>query len=235
MPPDWSDYQENAAVFFRGLGMHAETNASLSGVRTTHHVDVAVRSEHSGFSILWIVECKRWKTKVSKLHVLALRQIVTDLGADRGVLLCEAGVQSGAAEASNLTNVSISSLKALQSTAYEQIHAMRIRDLFDRVEACKVRYWAIPKTIRIECGLRPEVGDLSYSGANIIDVLSELLSKGLRGNYPITCDELRSTVARLPALYESSEVLLRILAPVVSELESRLEVGEAAFKETDSA
>jgi hypothetical protein len=26
---------------------------------------------------------------MTKLHVLALREIVTDLGADRGILLCE--------------------------------------------------------------------------------------------------------------------------------------------------
>lgn len=152
MPPDWSGYQEDAASFFRKLGMSAETNVSLDGVRTTHDVDVAVRSEHLGFSILWVVECKHWKSRVSKLHVLALRQIVTDLGADRGVLLCEAGVQSGATEASNLTNVSISSLEELQATARGLFHTMRIRDLFDRVDSCKGRYWAIPKSIRIDYG-----------------------------------------------------------------------------------
>ncbi len=34
--------------------------------------------------IVWIVECKHWKTAVSKLHVLDLREIVSDIGADRG-------------------------------------------------------------------------------------------------------------------------------------------------------
>jgi hypothetical protein len=37
--------------------------------------------------------------------VLALRQIVTDVGADRGILLSEKGFQSGAVEAATLTNV----------------------------------------------------------------------------------------------------------------------------------
>ena len=74
-------------------------------MRTTHDVDVVVRSKHVGFEILWLVECKHWKTSVSKLHVLGLREIVADTGADRGIALSESGFQSGAVEAANLTNV----------------------------------------------------------------------------------------------------------------------------------
>lgn len=72
----WRDYQEEAAEFFRSLGLDASTNVSVDGVRTTHDVDVLVRSHHAGFDVLWLVECKLWKTPVSKLHVLALREIV---------------------------------------------------------------------------------------------------------------------------------------------------------------
>ncbi len=41
--------------------------------------DVVVRSKHVGFEILWLVECKHWKSPVTKLHVLGLREIVNDL------------------------------------------------------------------------------------------------------------------------------------------------------------
>ena len=83
MTNDWRKYQEDSAVFFRSLGLSAETDVALRGVRTSHDIDVVVRSRHFSFEILWIVECKRWKTPVTKLHVLALREIVNDLGADR--------------------------------------------------------------------------------------------------------------------------------------------------------
>ncbi|MBT3627065.1 MAG: restriction endonuclease, partial [Rhodospirillaceae bacterium] len=87
MAAAWKEYQEEAASFFRSLGLDASTDVTVKGVRTTHDIDVLVKSEYVGFEIVWIVECKCWKTPVSKSHVLALREIVTDTGADRGILL----------------------------------------------------------------------------------------------------------------------------------------------------
>ncbi len=92
---DWAHYQEETAEFFRSIGLEANTNVTIRGVRTSHDVDVVVRSNHVGFDLLWLVECKYWKTPVSKLHVLALREIVSDIGADRGILMAERGFQSG--------------------------------------------------------------------------------------------------------------------------------------------
>src|SRR5271169_1004899 len=109
----WKDYQEEAAEFFRSLGLSATTDQTLQGVRTAHDVDVFVRIDVAGFAIKWIIECKHWKSAVTKLHVLALREIVSDLGADRGIILCETGFQSGAVEAANLSNVQVTSLAAL--------------------------------------------------------------------------------------------------------------------------
>jgi hypothetical protein len=77
---------------------------------------------------------------VNKLHVLGLRQIVADLGVDRGILLCEVGFQSGAAEAAALTNVHLTSLAGLRGTAGAEFTAMRLRELFDLAEACRTRY-----------------------------------------------------------------------------------------------
>ena len=65
--------------------------------------------------------------------MLALRQIVAEVGADRGILLSEAGFQSVAVEAARLTNVHVTSLLDLRGTASADIIAMRLRELFDRV------------------------------------------------------------------------------------------------------
>src|SRR5476649_2559669 len=101
MMPPWKEYQQEAADFFRSLGLTASTDITLQGVRTTHDIDVLVTIDVAGFDVRWIVECKYWKTAVTKLHVLALREIVSDLGADRGIVLCEMGFQKGAVEAAN--------------------------------------------------------------------------------------------------------------------------------------
>lgn len=89
MANDWQEYQEEVTTFFRNLGWEAMTDFAIRGVRTTHDVDVFVKSHHVGFDVVWIVECKYWTSRVTKLHVLALREIVADLGADRGILLSE--------------------------------------------------------------------------------------------------------------------------------------------------
>ncbi len=187
----WQEYQEEAAGFFRSIGLEAITNHTVQGVRTKHAVDVYVNSHHVGFDVVWIVECKHWKTPISKLHVLALREIVADLGVDRGILLCETGFQSGALEAASLTNVHLSSLAALRGTASAEVTAMRMRELNDRIEACRLRYWDIPKKTRIAAGLRPDTPGFGYSGDHVIELANEMLSKASRGNFPLILDSLR--------------------------------------------
>lgn len=149
MATTWEDYQEEAASFFRSLGLEATTNVRVNGIRTHHDIDVLVKSHHAGFDIIWLVECKHWKNPVSKLHVLALREIVTEIGADRGILLSESGFQSGAIEAANLTNVHITSLAELSLSASKDIYSMRLRELYNQVEICNERYWNIPKDERL--------------------------------------------------------------------------------------
>ncbi len=176
MATDWNDYQEEAASLFRSMGLEAETNVTMRGARTNHDVDVVVKSHHAGFDVTWLVECKHWKAPVSKLHVIALRAIVAELGADRGILLCEAGFQSGAVEAANLTNVQVTSLGNVRATAGSDISAMRLRELYDRVETCRQKYWDLPKDLRIEHGLREDAGGYGYSGARVVErVLSATL------------------------------------------------------------
>ena len=85
--------QNYVIVFFRNIGLEATTNQTVKDVRTKHAIDVYVKSHHVGFGGVWMVKCKHWNTPVSRLHVLALREIVAGLGADRGILLCEAGIQ----------------------------------------------------------------------------------------------------------------------------------------------
>jgi restriction system protein len=223
MSTDWKDYQEKAAAFFRSIGMEAETDVTVAGARTKHNVDVVVRSHHAGFDITWLVECKHWKTAVTKLHVLALREIVADTGADRGVLLCEAGFQSGAIEAANLTNVRVTSLALVRETAAHDIAAMRLRELYDRIESCRTRYWDIPKRERIERGLRPEVADVGYSGAQTIEVCNDLLSRAFRGVYPLQSDSLLAHVILGPGKqFHSPSDVLSTVEPLVQELESKL-------------
>ena len=92
----WREYQESVAHFFRSLGFDATTDETVVGARAEHAVDVVVRGQLSGIPTVWIVECKAWKRKVPKERVGTLRNIVDDVGADRGFLMAEGGYQPGA-------------------------------------------------------------------------------------------------------------------------------------------
>lgn len=107
-------------------------------------------------------------------------------------MLSESGFQSGALEAANLTNVRLTSLAGMQASASGDFIAMKLRDLFDRNERCRERYWNIPKALRIEHGLRPEVW--GYSARVVVDYVADVLVRAFRGDYPFDCD------AMLPAV-----------------------------------
>jgi restriction system protein len=179
----WRDYQEQVAQFFRDLGLAAETDVTVHGPRTSHDVDVLVRFDHVGFEVTWIVECKHWQAPVSKLHVLALRTIVSEAGADRGMLMAERGFQRGAVEAAELTNVRLTSLAELSQTAGHAIGMAQLRALQERVDTCKARYWALPKDHRIAQGLRPEVGAPGYSGTAVMEAVQSALNGAFRRQF----------------------------------------------------
>ncbi len=234
---DWKDYQEEAAEFFRSLGLDALTDATIQGARTKHNVDVLVKSHHAGFDVTWIIECKYWRSKVSKLHVLALREIVSDTGADRGILLAENGFQSGAIEAAALTNVHITSLAEATNTASNEILSMRLRELYDRLICCKEEYWEIPKNDRIECGLRQDSGGgVGYSGDWAIKAAEDIIIKGLRGNYPVLPDELHQMVSEkiieqiLPPKIESLKDLLVSVEQLVQNLENKINACKSKYQ-----
>jgi Restriction endonuclease. len=227
MATTWQDYQDEAAAFFRSLDLDAKTDITIKGVRTSHDVDVLVKLQHVGFEVTWIVECKHWQEAVTKLHVLALREIVTDVGADRGILLCEAGFQSGAYEAATLTNVRLTSLAELQGTASSEVLSMRLRELYDRIGIARDRYWSIPKRERIEHGLRPAVGQDGYSTMQVLDLANEWLTKAFRGAYPLETDRLAALVLQgCPLQFNSPGDLVATLEPMIREVETKLDTYE---------
>lgn len=231
MAAAWHNYQEEAAAFFRSLGMDAQTDVTVQGARTKHDVDVLVKSRHVGFEVTWIVECKCWQTPVNKLHILALREIVADTGADRGILLSESGFQIGAKEAAALTNVHLQSLADSEAAASAEVIAMRLAELNDRVQNCRLVYWQLPKHLRIQYGLRPHGAESGYSGDSVIKLAESTILKAFRGVYPFEADYMFRAAASwdFPEVLTSPENVVAHLAPLITELEGKLEACVAAL------
>ncbi len=232
MTTAWREYQEKAAEFFRQAGMDAVTNASVLGVRTNHDVDILVTFRHVGFDVTWIVECKYWKDRVSKLHVLGLRTIVADLGADKGILLAENGFQSGAIEAANLTNVQVTSLADLQSIVSKNIRASRMSEIHSRLEQCRFRYYEIPKSTRIALGLRQEVEDFGYvySGFMAMSVAQEIMRVVHFNVFPADLSGFKMYWSALAEKLDSAEQAMQLALEIVADLEDRLSKCEDALR-----
>jgi hypothetical protein len=125
----WHQYQKEAAQALRSLGYAVEVDAVVHGVRATHRVDVAVRLETEGIQQTWLIECKHQKRKVTKSAVEALKSILLDTGAEKGILLSEAGFQPAAIAASRQTNVALTSITELNALTAPALRARRLTAL----------------------------------------------------------------------------------------------------------
>ncbi len=130
----WHDYQETVAELFRRIGFEASVDETIQGVRGKHQVDVLVRPKLAGVSLLWVVECKYWSTRVPKAQVLTLVHIAQDVGADRAFLFSEQGFQAGAISSAAHTNVTLVNLDEIESAAASSIAEAGIRRSFARIK-----------------------------------------------------------------------------------------------------
>ena len=104
---------------------------------------------------------------------------------------------------------------------------MRLREVYDRVEACRERYWNIAKETRIEAGLRPDVGSTGYSAVQVTDLVIELITKAFRGNYPIETESVGAVLMFGSARqFSTANEILSFVEPMISELENKLTACE---------
>jgi hypothetical protein len=211
MPLEWSEYQERVASFFRTLGLDAEVDAHLRGARAEHDVDLAVRFRQHGVDVLWIVECKFWKTSVPKEKVVALQQIAHDTGADRAFLFAESGFQPGAVRAASYSNITLTSLDDLADNAGEIAATARlaaISSAFYEIDR-RVGRWFTDSDDRP--GPRPGVDfDRLVTLSGRLLALKTNWAKVVAGRFPVPTDYLQSTsVARnLPEFILQAEQLI---------------------------
>lgn len=126
MVAPWREYQQDVAELFRSLGFSVGAEQNLEGARGTHEIDVLAQTTFAGIAITWVVECKLWKTAISKEKVLTLAQVASDVGADRAFLLSESGFQAGAIRVAENTNITLTSLHELLKSANDELQRRQL-------------------------------------------------------------------------------------------------------------
>jgi hypothetical protein len=178
--------QEAAAAYYRDLGLNAETDVTMEGVRGQHDIDVAVRGDRPGVEFLWIVECKLWNRRVPKSAVATLSSIVHDVGADRGIILSNSGFQAGAPMMATKNNITLTSLEELLTDTNEEyveyqcaVRMKRCQAIIDAVEASGL-YERIPGG-HVAIFDQPSLGFDSRAG-----VLKTAIEQAATGDWPVT-------------------------------------------------
>ena len=145
--------------------------------------------------------------------------------------MSESGFQIGAKEAASLTNVHLQSLAESEAAASAEVIAMRLAELNDRVQKCRFLYWELPKSLRIQYDLRPDVGALGYLGDAVIKLAESTLLKAFRNVYPFEADYMSRAAASwdFPEVLSSPEQVVEHLEPLVAELEGKLAACVAAL------
>jgi len=146
---DWEKYQQRTAELFRSLGCIAEVDKNIQGVRGLHKIDVWVVFQKFGFEIKWVIECKYWNSNVPKEKVLALKTIVDDIGADRGIIISKSGFQSGAIRAAVKTNISLTSLEDLRDSVKSDLLESALNQLENKTTYLKYELHNLYKTEKI--------------------------------------------------------------------------------------
>lgn len=186
MEKDWFNFQEKIAEHFRSLGVQAETNKTIRGVRTEHDLDVYVTSKYLGTNIKWVIEAKYWQTKIPKEKVLALRTIVDDIGADKGFIISQVGFQSGAIEACQNTNIQLYTFEEFVTLSKNYIQNEILDTYVRRARLLHIRYFSHKKRIRKDYGLRGELSEVAcFSGAWLLTTVFDVLEKARTQKYPI--------------------------------------------------
>lgn len=137
--------------------------------------------------MVWLVEAKFWKTKVSKAHVLAFRTIVEEIGADRGFMVSSEGFQRGAVQAAKNTNVKLKGLAEMKSETKGMVESEIIKTFQKRLTLIEDRYWSHSKDLRNKYGLRHEITDWSrnFVGQQLLTTAREALMAAEQREYPI--------------------------------------------------
>lgn len=114
-PPDgWRELQAVVAQILRESGLEATVDKHVKLARGSVNVDVFALDGASTPPTITLVECKFWNRRVPKQAVHAFRAVVTDAGANQGLLLSTNGFQRGAVEAAAYTNVRLVDWSAFQ-------------------------------------------------------------------------------------------------------------------------
>ncbi len=104
--PKWKLFEEFVASIQKQLSPEAEVSHDdkiIGQSGTTRQIDIAIRHAIGQFKLLIIIDCKDWKAPVDIADVGTFIDMVEDVEANKGAIVCEHNLRSAPASCSNIS------------------------------------------------------------------------------------------------------------------------------------
>lgn len=136
-PKRWQDLQSGVRRLFRNVGLAADVEVDIKTPRGSVNVDVLAVDRRSLDQIKYIVECKNWNSSVPQSVVHSFTTVMHETGANIGFIISKHGLQSGAEQYTQNTNIVGLTYLELQQRYFEawwrRYFCPRVGDAADRV------------------------------------------------------------------------------------------------------
>ena len=205
---NWQDLQTGVRRIFRNVGLLAEVEVDLKTPRGSVNVDVLATDVRSVDKIRYIVECKNWGSAIPQSVVHSFTTVMHETGANIGFIISKHGLQQGADQYTQNTNIVGMTYLEFQQRYFEawwkRYFCPRIGDLADEplqyVEPCNTK--RDREYAKLSSQKKEEFNDLTKERGLSIMVLSmfnfEFMSKGFNTGKlltpPDSLDDFKSRI-----------------------------------------
>jgi hypothetical protein len=178
--PKWKKFEEFVASIQKDLSpdakvVHDEKILGKSGIM--RQIDIAIRQSVGQFSLLMIIDCKDWKKPVDINDVAAFIDMVEDVEANKGAIVCNAEFTAGAKGRAKEKGIDL--LLAIDTESIDWPHYLALPTV------CESRYMknlqfcfkhCAPTPFRMSAG-DPKFLNIYKKDGSLIGILGNLLIK----------------------------------------------------------
>lgn len=132
LPNDWKDLQKKVHQAFTEMGCHAEEPKTISLVRGNKEIDVYVEDTQHEIISIYLIECKYWESDIPQEIIHGFRTVISDSGANKGLIIAKKGFQSGAHTASEKTPLELLTWNELNTRYFEKWRAFTTQSIQQR-------------------------------------------------------------------------------------------------------
>lgn len=195
-PPKWKKFEEFVASIQKSLTpqakvTHDELIKGKSGVK--RQLDVSVRYNLGQFTILVVIDCKDWKEAVDISDVGSFADLVEDVGANKGAIICNAGFTSGAKQRAKEKGIDLFRAIDAESLDWPVYVAMPTLCDFRSIKKFNFTFRHTAPTPFAMPAVDPRYLQIYKSDGTLVDILQNLLTKAWNtGNLPSEPGEHRN-------------------------------------------